>query len=46
MTELNILMMDGCTKSEAEKHLQAGTVIIDGEDFKKNFDIYMDEWGD
>lgn len=25
--------------------LQAGTVIIDGEDFKKNFDIYMDEWG-
>lgn len=44
MTNLEIMMMDGCTKSEAEKCLRNGSVIFDGEDFEKNFDNYMDEW--
>lgn len=44
MTNLEILMMDGCTKSEAEKHLERGTTVFEGEDFEKNFESYMDEW--
>lgn len=44
MTNLEILMMDGCTKSEAEKHLQNGTVVFESEDFEKHFESYMDEW--
>ena len=38
-------MMDGCTKSEAEKHLKNGTAVFDGKDFEKNFESYMEEWG-
>ena len=37
-------MMDGCTKSEAEKHLERGTTVFDGEDFEEHFDDYMNEW--
>lgn len=44
MTDLEILMMDRCTRSEAEKHLKNGTVVFEGEDFEKHFDGYMDEW--
>lgn len=40
--EIEILMEDGCTKSEAEKHLKNGTTIF--EDFEENFVKYMDEW--
>ena len=42
--EIEILMMDRCTKSEAENLLQNGTTVFDGEDFKSNFDRYMDDW--
>ena len=45
MADKEILMMDGCTNSEAEKHLERGTVVFDGEDFEKYFEDYMDEWG-
>lgn len=41
--EIEILMQDGCTKSEAEKHLKNGSVVFD--DFEENFDSYMKEWG-
>lgn len=44
MTDLEIMMMDRCTKSEAEKHLRNGSVVFEREDFEKNFDSYMDEW--
>ena len=40
--EIEILMEDRCTKSEAEKHLKNGTIIF--EDFEENFEKYMDEW--
>ena len=40
--EIEILMEDRCTKSEAEKHLKNGTIIF--EDFEENFDKYMEEW--
>ena len=40
--EIEILMEDGCTKSEAEKFLKNGTTIF--EDFEENFDAYMEEW--
>ena len=40
--EINILIKDGCTKLEAEKHLKNGTTIF--EDFEENFDKYMEEW--
>lgn len=44
MTNLEILMMDRCTKAEAEKHLKNGSVVFDGDDFEKHFESYMDEW--
>lgn len=45
MTDLEIMMMDRCTKSEAEKHLKNGSIVFNGEDFEKHFDSYMEEWG-
>lgn len=42
MTEIEILMMDGCTKHDAEIHLKRGTVVF--EDFEEFFDSYMQEW--
>lgn len=43
MTEIEILMYDGCTASEAQKHLERGTLIID--DLEEHFNDYMLEWG-
>lgn len=43
MTEIEILMHDGCTLSEAQKHLERGTLIID--DLEEHFNDYMLEWG-
>lgn len=43
MTEIEILMHDGCTASEAQKHLERGALIID--DLEEHFDGYMLEWG-
>ena len=40
--EIEILMEDRATKSEAEKLLKIGTTFF--EDFEKNFDKYMQEW--
>lgn len=40
--EIEILMQDGCTRAEAEKHLKNGAVVFD--DFEENFDSYMKEW--
>lgn len=45
MTNLEILMLDNCTKADAEKHLKKGTIVFEGKDFEKHFDSYMDEWG-
>lgn len=42
MTEIEILMMDNCTKAEAERHLNNGTLILG--DFEENFESYMSEW--
>ena len=45
MTEerkIELLMLDKCTKHEAEKHLKNGTIIF--EDFDEHFDDYMKEW--
>ncbi|MGM9763527.1 MAG: hypothetical protein ACI3ZQ_05870 [Candidatus Cryptobacteroides sp.] len=39
MDEIEILMMDGCTKSEAENHLKNGSVVF--EDFEEHFLSYM-----
>lgn len=36
MTNLEILMADGCTRAEAERHLKNGSVVFEGEDFEKN----------
>lgn len=40
--EIEILMMDGCTKAEAEQHLKNGSIIF--EDFEENFERCMEEW--
>lgn len=40
--EIEILMQDGCTRAEAEKHLKNGTTIF--EDFEENFNKYIEEW--
>lgn len=42
MTDVEVLMMDGCTESEAKKHLERGTTVFT--DFVQNFDEYMNEW--
>ncbi len=36
--EIKILMEDGCTKKEAQRHIEVGTVVFD--DFEKNIDFY------
>ena len=40
--EIDILLEDGCTRREAEKHLKNGTTIY--EDFDENCEAYLDEW--
>lgn len=40
--EIMILVEDGCTVSEAEKHLKNGTIIFD--DFEEKIEDYLDEW--
>ena len=40
--EIEILTLAGCTKKEAEKHLEKGTMVFD--DFEKHFDTYMKDW--
>lgn len=42
MDEIKILMMDGCTESEAKKHLERGTMVYS--DMEENFDKYAEEW--
>lgn len=43
MTDVEILMKDGCTRKEAESHLKRGTNVI--YDLEENLDSYMAEWG-
>ena len=40
--EIELLMLDICTKSEAEKHLKNGSTIF--EDFEENIESYLNEW--
>lgn len=40
--EIELLMLDRCTKSEAEKHLKNGSTIF--EDFEENIESYLYEW--
>ena len=42
MDEIKILMMDGCTESEAKKHLERGAMVYS--DMAENFDKYAKEW--
>ena len=42
MDEIKILMMDGCTESEAKKHLERGTIVYS--DLQENFERYAEEW--
>ena len=42
MDEIKILIMDGCTESEAKKHLERGTMVYS--DMEENFDKYAEEW--
>lgn len=41
--QIEILMMDRCTNSEAERHLKRGATIFT--DFEEYFEEYMKEWG-
>lgn len=41
--EIEILMADGCTESEAIKHLEKGTTIY--EDLDCYWTSYVKEWG-
>ena len=40
--EIEILMEDRCTRTEAEKHLKNGTVVFG--DFEESLESYLDEW--
>lgn len=41
-TDLEVMMMDGCTKLDAEKHLKSGSMVFD--DFAENLEMYLDVW--
>ena len=40
--EVEILMQDGCTRAEAERHLKNGAAVFD--DFDEHLESYLDEW--
>lgn len=40
--DINILIADNCTRNEAIKHLNDGTIVY--EDFEENFDYYIKEY--
>lgn len=40
--QIEILMDDGCTKSEAEKHLKNGSTVY--YDLEENLDKYLADW--
>ncbi len=40
--EIELLMKDGCTESEAKRHLADGSTVL--EDFEEHFNDYMAEW--
>lgn len=40
--EIEILMLDNCTKAEAVKHLKDGTIVY--ADFEEKFDEYIKGW--
>lgn len=42
--EIEILMNDGDTRSEAERHLRDGAVIFPDKDLDRNLEDYLDEW--
>lgn len=42
--EIKILVQDGCTEKEAEKHLASGAVVLEEEDFRIFFSDYMKGW--
>ena len=42
MDEIKILMTDGCTESEAKKHLERGAMVYS--DLPENFERYAEEW--
>lgn len=44
MMNTGILMMDGCTEEEAKKYLNNGSLVLEEDDFRQNFDNYMTEW--
>ena len=37
-------MQDYCTREEAKKHLDNGSIVISKRAFKKDFESYMSEW--
>lgn len=41
--DIEILMLDHCTRKEAEKFLKAGSTVIP--DFEEFFNNYMKDWG-
>lgn len=42
--QIEILMLDNCTKREAESHLKRGTIIFESNDFENNLTAYISEW--
>lgn len=40
--QIKLLMMDGCTKSEAINYLKRGSMIFD--DLEENIESYLKEW--
>ena len=42
--KIEVLMEDGCSRKEAEKFLETGTIVFEGSDFEGFFDQYMEEW--
>lgn len=44
MEDIKILILDGCTLPEAERHLENGSVVFREADLKEHFETYAKEW--
>lgn len=41
--KIDVLISDGCTRNEAERHLNCGTVVFTPEDFVQSFVLACDD---
>ena len=43
--DIEVLILDNCTRKEAIAHLNNGTIVFEADDFENNLEDYLDSWG-